>query len=464
MTEPDDARCPVCGAPATSRYCPHCGARTGWSDLLPPASTGPGATVEGLAAEVDPPTVPNLPAVPRPAPPRVVPEMFATELLPVPAPAQAWSQASDPAAAPGPATGLFPGWTGMYPAVSKAGGAGVFAPRPERRRRAIYAVLGIAAATVLVLVAALLIAPSWRGTGGTADKIGQGPAVSGPAVSGPAASTAATTPTSTAGAAPTGGSADPTARGAGVPPVQTVTITATGTGRSPAPSPTAGTGVAPTTGASTPRTPASKPTPTRKPAPTPKPTTAPALPLGVPQRDIACSSGYIVQLASEVDRPRFKARVTELTAAHRIPTGALAADSARSCRIFTSQVNTLVLYSGPFSSKYDGCAARLAGPADAFIKGSNTDSAGEYVSCLCPAAVGGLPQYSTVGQQGVWIGELQRVLGNRLNIDVGDLTGNWGRFTPGTRAAVRSFQQKAKLPATGSVDTRTWTALQSAGC
>ena len=394
--------------------------------------------------------MPNLPAVARPAPPRVVPEMFATEFLPVPAPAQAWSQAADPNAAPGPATGLFPGWTGMYPAVSTAGAAGVLAPRPERRRKAIYAVLGIAAATVLVLVAALLIAPSWRGTGGTADKIGAGPSVSGAAVS-----TATTPPTSTAGAEPTAGSADPTGS-AGVP-VQTVTVTATGTGRTPASTTT-------TTKASTPALTSKAPARTPTARPTPKPTTAPALPLGVPQREIACSGGYIVQLASELDAPRFKARVAELKAANRMPAGALAADSAKSCRIFTSQVNTLVLYAGPFASKYDGCAARLAGPADAFIKGGNADSAREYVSCLCPTPVGTVPQVSAVGQQGVWIGELQRVLGNRLNIDVGDLTGNWGRFTPGTQAAVRAFQQAAKLPASGVVDTRTWQALQAAEC
>jgi hypothetical protein len=171
-----------------------------------------------------------------------------------------------------------------------------------------------------------------------------------------------------------------------------------------------------------------------------------------------------VQLASELDEPRFKARVATLKSAGRLPAGALAADSTRSCRIFTSQVNTLVLYSGPFPSKYDGCAARLAGPPDAYIKGGNAGSAGEYVSCLCPAATAALPRYTAVGQQGVWVGELQRVLGNRLNISVSDLTGNWGRFTAGTRAAVQKFQKSVKLPSNGVVDARTWSALQSAQC
>jgi hypothetical protein len=309
-------------------------------------------------------------------------------------------------------------------------------------------VLAIAAVTVVVLLAALLIGRTWRtgGTAGTvADKVGTGTAVgtatsSGTGAGTGAASTAAATP-------PTGVSPGPSAPGgAGGAPVRTVTVTAS-TGA-------ASTGAGPT--AST--QPAPKPT-TR---PAPRPTAAP--PLGVPQRDIACSSGYIVQLASELDQPRFKARVAALKAAGQVPAGALAADSTRSCRLFTSQVNTLVLYAGPFRSRYDGCAARLNGPADAFIKGANAGSAGEFVSCLCPWSATALPRYATVGQQGVWVGELQRMLGNRLDVDVADLTGNWGRFTAGTQAAVRKFQQAAGLPGNGVVDTRTWRALQSAGC
>jgi hypothetical protein len=169
-------------------------------------------------------------------------------------------------------------------------------------------------------------------------------------------------------------------------------------------------------------------------------------------------------LASELDQARFKARVAALKSARQVPAGALAADSGRSCAIFTSQVNTLVLYSGPYASKYDGCVARLAGPADAYIKGGNAASARDYISCLCPASAARLPRYATVGQQGVWVGELQRVLGNRLNIGIGDLAGNWGRFTAGTQAAVRRFQQRAHLPGNGVVDARTWTALRSAEC
>ena len=75
-----------------------------------------------------------------------------------------------------------------------------------------------------------------------------------------------------------------------------------------------------------------------------------------------------------------------------------------------------------------------------------------------------MPQYSTVGQQGVWVGEMQRVLGNRLNIDIPDLAGNWGTYTAGTKDAVRKFQQAARLPPNGAVDARTWQALRQASC
>lgn len=491
MTESSDARCPGCGTAVSSRYCPDCGARTGWSDLLPPvAASGQGASGTPVPAApvrriplekspgvpldeaervpivapvrpdatirvepdetlaVDPPTVPSMPAVVRPAPTgavpaRAVPEMFSTQFLPVAGPAQAWSQTADPAApTAAPPTGLFPGWTGIYPAVATDGAVGVLAPRPERRRRAIYAVLGIALATVAVLLVALVIAPKWGGTGGsggTADKIGQGPVVSSAATVSPTRSRPSAVGSSTGSGSP-----------AVVPPVSTVTVTA--------PTRTAAPGRGQPTKTAAPRT-----TARPKPTSTPK-TIAPVRPLGVEQRDINCSAGFIVQLASELDQARFKSRVAALKAAGQLPAGALAADSTRSCRIFTSQVNTVVLYAGPFASKYDGCAARLAGPADAYIKGGNADTAREYISCLCPWSTARLPQYSTVGQQGVWVGELQRALGNRLNIEVSDLAGNWGKFTQGTQAAVRAFQQSKGLPSNGIVDARTWSALQSAQC
>ncbi|WP_154769837.1 peptidoglycan-binding domain-containing protein [Nakamurella alba] len=172
-----------------------------------------------------------------------------------------------------------------------------------------------------------------------------------------------------------------------------------------------------------------------------------------------------MQLASELDAETFKQRVAALKKANQVPADAKAADTKDSCDIFTNQTNTLVLWSGPFAQPYDGCAARLAGPADAFIKGANAADAQRYVSCLCPATVSDLPSLGTIGAQNVWVGELQRVLGNRLNISISDLSGNWGTFTEGTSAAVKRFQTEQKIPAHGKVDARTWAALQSAqGC
>ncbi len=64
----------------------------------------------------------------------------------------------------------------------------------------------------------------------------------------------------------------------------------------------------------------------------------------------------------------------------------------------------------------------------------------------------------------MWVGELQRVLGNRLNIPILDLAGNWGTFTASTATAVAQFQASVGLPAVGVVDTATWQALQQAQC
>ena len=62
----------------------------------------------------------------------------------------------------------------------------------------------------------------------------------------------------------------------------------------------------------------------------------------------------------------------------------------------------------------------------------------------CPASArprwSRVPTIDAVGQTGVWVGELQRVLGNRLNIPILDLAGNWGTFTASTATAVAQFQ------------------------
>ena len=200
---------------------------------------------------------------------------------------------------------------------------------------------------------------------------------------------------------------------------------------------------------------------------------ASALPLGGPRVDIACAEGgYIVQVASELDPATFEQRISGLRAAGQLPPDAKWAEANASCAIFTSQVNVLVLYAGPFTSPYDACPTRLASPPDAFIKGTTQASANAFVSCLCPATVAELPAVSTVGQQGVWVGELQRVLGTALDLDVGPINadpatgdpGSWGVYTAGTAAAVGAFQAANGLPVTDQVDAATWSALQSKIC
>ncbi len=447
--------CPGCGASVDTPYCPHCGSRTVPADQPVWSARSAAAAISDNAS-----TAPLVPVAPQDAPPRAVPEMFPTELVPTAGTGQAWSQAPElPANAAAPQSGLFPGWTGMYPSVATAGAKGALAPRPERRRKAIYAVAGIAAATVLVLLAALLVSPHLGGGSGVADKDGQPVALISPPLS-----TAASVPVQSGDPGPATQSLP------GPVPSTAVTITRTPTG---GPTPTGnakqtgsaralGTTAAAKPSAATPSRPkAVPPKTTRK---KPAPAKAAAAPLGVPARNIACSGGYIVQLASDVSAAAFAAHVARLKAGGQLPAGSLAADSTHSCKLFSSQINTVVLYAGPFASKYAGCATRLSGPADAYIKGGNPEHARDYISCLCPAHTNKLPKFSHIGQQNVWVGELQRMLGNRLNIPIGDLTGRWGIYTPDTKRAVQSFQRSQHLPANGAVDSRTWKRLQSAGC
>ena len=195
-------------------------------------------------------------------------------------------------------------------------------------------------------------------------------------------------------------------------------------------------------------------------------------PMGGPKVDIPCGPGYIVQVASELDPVAFARRVAEIRAAGTIPVASKWADAGSSCSLFTSQTNVLVLYAGPFASPYDACPARLASPPDAFIKGTTPETSTQYVSCLCPAVVTQLPAITTAGQQGVWVGELQRVLGSKLDYSVGAINANpaagdlgrWGTYTAETAAAVGRFQRDNSIPITGQVDSTTWSTLQRSSC
>ncbi len=217
--------------------------------------------------------------------------------------------------------------------------------------------------------------------------------------------------------------------------------------------------------------PALTPTPTPTPTPTATSADGPVI-AGVAHQEIACGGGYIVQVASEADPAGFERRILTARAAGQLPAQVKWANTQSSCAIFTAQSNLLVLYAGPFSSPLDACPARLTSPPDAFIKGTTTETATEYHSCLCPAAASSLPVIGAVGQQDVWVGELQRVLGARLDYRIGSINadpavgdpGRWGSYTAETAAAVGRFQGDNGLPVSRQVDAATWAALQARSC
>ncbi len=365
--------------------------------------------------------------------------------------------------------------------------ASTLPPPAERRRGALIAVGLVALATVLVVAAALLIGPHLGG-GGTDDDNQQAAPPLTPA------STSLTTSSDGGGASETSAAVapppvDPTEQsGAGESPDATAPSTGAGTTRSvvtvtvTAGSSTSGKGHAKvhtkggkhagraasgskkTTGTKSKHTsstaPVSKSTHTATTTPTSRPSR-----YGVPIRQIGCSNGFIVQLASELTPKAFAARVAELQRQGLVPDDAKAANSAKSCKLFTNQTNTLILYAGPFQDRYDACSDRLAGPYDAFIRGANPGTSGEFVSCICPDRARDLPTISRVGATDQWIGELQRMLAAHLRYSIPDLgIDSWGTYTDGTRAAVQRFQSDNGLHGSGTVDTGTWRALQHAGC
>jgi len=228
---------------------------------------------------------------------------------------------------------------------------------------------------------------------------------------------------------------------------------------------------------STATAPGSAPAGTTGPDPAISGTAAPSvppsvLPLGGPRVDIPCADSYIVQVASELDPAAFERRVSALRAVGQLSADLKWTEANSSCAIFTSQVNVLVLYAGPFAAPFDACAARLASPPDAFIKGTTPETANTFVSCLCPATVDQVPAITAAGQQGVWVGALQRILGSALDLNVGSINadaasgnpGSWGVYTAETAEAVGQFQGANGLPVSKVVDTATWAALQSATC
>ena len=475
----DPLACPRCGEPRHANFCAQCGYAftsdeqgTGRHHIEP--ATEPLARIPGTA---------GVAAVRAGAPV---------------ANAQAWSAGIPPGRMdPSPdvdGTGLFPGWAGIHPPVALA------VPDRSRtratpRRRAWWAVLAVVTTTALIVTGALFLAPAWTGRGDrgdNADKQGRelsvGPSptsssvpsrpFSSPSPS-PRSSAPDSTPGSSAGSSPGPVSASPGSHvarsprpaspgprpgrvsGSPAPAATTVVVSASSaavrpSGPTPAPRPPAP--VSPPIAPSPPvrSAPPSPPARTATPSPVSRPA---AQPLGVPQRNIACGTGYFVQLASETSAPAFADRVRALQAAGRVPSAALASDTRSSCGIFGGQTN-LVLYTGMYSSPYDGCAARLAGPADAFIRTSTGQR--QWISCLCPATVSELPALAP-GSSSAWVGEMQRVLGH-LNIPVSGLSGHWGDYTESTAKAVARFQKRAKLPVTGRVDGPTWAALQGAVC
>lgn len=430
-----------------------------------------------LTGPDDSPTQPNLfnrPPFAGPPPPG-----FWDELRPqsAPPPQPAWSGTSNYS-------------SGYSPDYDEAA-VGIVIPssgpdRGARRRGALMAVAGVVLATVVVVLATVVIGPHLGSGSGKTDNVAPPITPTGTPTSGSDPTSSVASPSSSG--LPSSANSHPASVAPSTSPKPTVsspkpsvaTTTKAGTSTKkvgPAGVTTktvgsGGTGSAGTKSSSTqpsvvfttkePTTTAYQPPPN---PPAPSTTASSPVDFGVPTREIQCSNGLIVQLASELSPQTFQARVQSLQSRGQVPGDAAAATSNGSCGIFANQTNTYVLYSGPFGDLRDACNDRLSGPYDAYIKGGNPGTAGSFYSCICPARPHKLPVISSVGQTAQWIGELQRMLGAHLKYSVGGLdNSSWGVYTGGTQAAVQRFQADHHLHPNGVVDANTWAAIQSAGC
>lgn len=415
--------CANCGAPdQVGRFCTDCGnplatSPTSLVSLEKPRPVGPAEPTQlGPARPVAPPTATysaTSPTASYPAPPQ-------TGSYPAGPPTGSYPASANTGGYPPP---------GAYPPPPGPPGAYLAPPGPTSpgRRRGTVALVVLAVA--VLLLAAVGVWFTMRPTGGdastTATALPPTVATSTAAGSSAAGSGAgsADAPARPAPVGPGGGKGDPGASSAAPTTVTTVATT----------------------------------------------TLAPN-PMGGDRADLVCGTGYIVQIASELDQATFQSRVATLYAAGTLPAGARWTETSAGCSLFTNQANVYVLYAGPFALADQACPDRLASPPDAFIKSTDPATVGSFQSCLCTGAA--RPDITAVGQQNVWVGELQRVLDAGLGYDVGAINadpaagdpGRWGTYTEGTAAAVSRYQADQGLPVTGRVDAATWASLQNARC
>lgn len=129
---------------------------------------------------------------------------------------------------------------------------------------------------------------------------------------------------------------------------------------------------------------------------------------------------------------------------------------------------------GPFTDRTQACPDRPASPADAFVKPTDPGMVGTFLACLCPAHAYDHhpPDITEVGQQGCWVGELQRALGADLNFDVGNVNADPATGTPvagGSTSRRPRPRWAGSTPTSGFPPPNGWTRrrgrqLQNAWC
>jgi hypothetical protein len=176
-----------------------------------------------------------------------------------------------------------------------------------------------------------------------------------------------------------------------------------------------------------------------------------------PLANVQCDDSFVVEIARS--NPPYEKSSVENTLARVDGSRYLQAD--QSCSTYAAAGKRLIAYVGPFDDLAAACAARLKlNDAQAVPRRMNADQKGpNYCACSDPNPP---TLRAGAGENGnvrvlLLVSEVQRMmksLGYFAPAVVGDPYG------PQTATAVRRFQFSVGLPATGTVNTRTWAALK----
>lgn len=225
----------------------------------------------------------------------------------------------------------------------------------------------------------------------------------------------------------------------------------------------------PATPATTPSEPAEPATTTATPQESATPPAAtPPLDIAAPYRNLACTGGYVVILATSGDRTEYESKLGD--AVRDVP-GAKYLKGAESCSAFIARDPVLGddvynAYVGPYATFTQACRAQRGLTSETAWVRQLADPSKTREMCLCLSSATALPTI-TPGQSARdvsvrrLVSQVQWILyvmhrNSREHI--------YGAFTDELGRQLTAYQADTGLVATGILDTATWGRLQDDYC